>query len=113
MLRSIHKGQLCAFRCYAVDPNGDYKRPSTIESKLILDDRTKWFYNPWSFEVFLLNEDTIDDFLEETPISKEMTQKMVLHHQEQDEIKLQKEKEDKDKKRKEKRDVFWNNNRSH
>ena len=104
----IHKGQLCVFTGYAIDPNGDFKKPSTIESKLILDDRTKWFFNPWSFQVSLLNEDTIDDFVKEVPISKEMTQKMVLYHQEQDKIKLQKEKEDEDKKRKENREAFWN-----
>lgn len=73
----IHKGQLCVFRCYAVDPNGQYKLPSTVESMF---DRHKWFYAPFSFEVSLFNEDTIDDFVEETPISKEMTDKMVLYH---------------------------------
>lgn len=104
----IHKGQLCVFTGYAVDPNGNFKKPSTIESKLILDHRTKWFFNPWSFKVFLLNEDTVGDFVEGTPISKEMTEKMVLYHREQDEIKLQKEKDDEDKKRKENREAFWN-----
>ena len=77
MYDDIHKGQLCVFKGYAVDPNGQYKRPSTVESMF---DRHKWFYNPWSFEVSLLNRDTIDDFVEETPISKEMTGKMVRHH---------------------------------
>ena len=74
---NIHKGQLCVFTGYAVDPNGQYKRPSTVESMF---HRHKWFYNPWSFKVSLLNGDTIDDFVEETPISKEMTQKMVRYH---------------------------------
>ena len=37
----------------------------------------------------------------ETPISKEMTNEMVLHYQLQDKTKQQKEKTDKDKKRKE------------
>lgn len=74
---AIHKGQLCVFSGYAVDPNEQYKRPSTVESMF---DRHKWFYAPFSFEVPLFNEDTIDDFVEETPISKEMTDKMVLYH---------------------------------
>ena len=106
----IHKGQLCVFTGYAIDPNGDFKKPSTVESMF---DRHKWFFNPWSFKVSLLNEDTIDDFVEETPISKEMTQKMVLHHQEQDEIKLQKEKDDKEKNKKEKREAFVNKINAH
>ena len=46
-------------------------------------DRHKWFFNPWSFKVSLLDENTIDDFVEETPISKEMTDKMVLYHNSQ------------------------------
>ena len=77
---SIHKGQLCVFNGYAIDPNGDLKKPSTLEPKSMLDHRTQWYFNPWSFKVSLLNEDTIDDFVEKTPISKEMTQKMVLHY---------------------------------
>ena len=77
MLHSIHKGQLCVFRGYAIDPNGDCKKPSTVESMF---DRHEWFYNPWSFEVSLLNKDTIDDFVEETPISEEMAKKMVRYH---------------------------------
>ena len=77
MYDAIHKGQLCVFKGYAVDPNGQCKRPSTVESMF---DRHKWFYNPWSFKVSLLNRDTIDDFVEETPISKKMTDKMVLYH---------------------------------
>lgn len=77
MYHDIHKGQLCVFTGYAVDPNGQCKRPSTVESMF---DRHKWFYNPWSFKVSLLNRDTIDDFVEETPISKEMTDKMVRYH---------------------------------
>lgn len=32
------------------------------------------------FPYYLLNEDTIDDFVEEIPISKEMTDKMVRYH---------------------------------
>lgn len=80
MFHNIHKGQLCVFKGYAIDPNGEFKKPSTVESKLILDDRTKWFYNPWSFEVSLLNEDTIGDFVEGTPISEEMAKKMVRYH---------------------------------
>lgn len=97
--RSIHKGQLCVFTGYAIDPNGQCKRPSTVESMF---HRHKWFYHPFSFKVALLDENTIDDFVEETRISKEMTQKMVLYHREQDEIKLQKEKDDRNKKEKEK-----------
>ena len=82
----MHKGQLCIFRCYAIDPNGNPKKPSTIESMF---DRHKWFYSPWPFKFFLLNGDTIDDFVEETPISKEMADKMVLYHKKQrkDELK--------------------------
>ncbi len=76
----IHKGQLCVFRGYAVDPNGNCKKPSTVESMF---DRHKWFLNPWSFKVSLFNGATIDDFVEETPISKEMTDKMVLFHKNQ------------------------------
>ena len=67
---NIHKEQLCVFRGYALDPNGQYKRPSTVES---LFDRHKWFYNPFSFQIELLDQNTIDDFVEETPISKKMT----------------------------------------
>ena len=96
---NIHKGQLCVFTGYAIDPNGDFKKPSTVESMF---HRHKWFFNPWSFQTSLLNEDTIDNFVEGTPISKEMTDKMVRHYQEQDKIKLQKEKDDKSKNRKEK-----------
>lgn len=110
---NIHRGQLCVFTGYAIDPNGECKLPSTIESKLIFDDRTKWFYNPWSFKVSLFNEDTIDDLVEEIPISKEMTHKMVLYHQEQDKIKQQKEKDDKDKKKKEDWETFWNKVNAH
>ena len=95
----MHKGQLCIFRGYAIDPNGQGKRPSTIESMF---DRHKWFYSPWSFKFFLLSGDTIDDFVEETPISKEMTNQMVLYHQEQDKAKQQKEKDDKQQNKKEK-----------
>ncbi len=81
MYDAIHKGQLCVFSGYAVDPNEQYKRPSTVESMF---DRHKWFYNPWSFKVSLLNRDTIDDFVGGgTPISKEMTDKMVLYHKKQ------------------------------
>lgn len=98
---NIHKGQLCVFIGYAVDPNGQYKRPSTVESMF---DRHKWFYNPWSFRVSLLNGDTIDDFVEETPISKEMTDKMVLYHKKQYEDreaeKIQKQNQEKKDKRK-------------
>ena len=107
---NIHKGQLCVFRGYAIDPNGQCKRPSTIESMF---DRHKWFYNPFTFKVAPLDENTIDDFVEETPISKKMTQKMVLYHQDQDKIKLQKEKNDKEKNRKEKRAAFWNKINGH
>ena len=106
----IHKGQLCFFRCYAIDPNGRCQRPSTVESKF---DEHKWYYHPFSFEVKPLDANTIDDFVEETPISKEMTDKMVLHHREQDEIKRQKEEEDKQKKSQEARDVFFGNINAH
>ena len=75
--KEIHKGQLCVFKCYAVDPNGNPKLPSTVESMF---DRHKWYYHPFLFEVQPLDEDTIDDFVEETPISKEMTDKMVRYH---------------------------------
>lgn len=77
MYRNIHKGQLCFFRGYAIGPNGECKRPSTVESMF---DRHKWLYNPFSFEVKPLDKNTIDDFVEETPISKKMTQKMVRYH---------------------------------
>ena len=110
MYHNIHKGQLCFFTGYAVDPNGECKRPSTVESMF---DRHKWLYNPFTFEVKPLDENTIDDFVKETPISKEMTQKMVLYHQEQDEIKLKKEKEEEEEKRKEKREAFWNKINGH
>ena len=50
---NIHKGQLCVFRCYAVDPNGECKRPSTVESMF---DRHTWFYNPFTFKVKPLDE---------------------------------------------------------
>ena len=106
----IHKGQLCIFRGYAIDPNGQCKRPSTIESMF---DRHKWFYSPWSFKFFLLNGDTIDDFVEETPISKEMADKMVLYHQSQDKLKQQKEKDDKKKNEKERREAFLNKINAH
>ena len=71
-------------------------------------DRHKWFYSPWSFKVSLLDENTVDDLVEEIPISKEMAHKMVLYHQKQDKIKEQKEKDHKDKIKKENRDAFWN-----
>lgn len=75
--KEIHKGQLCIFTGYAVDPNGNPKRPSTVESMF---ERHNWYYDPFSFEVKPLDENTIDDFVKETPISKEMTDKMVRHH---------------------------------
>ena len=106
----IHKGQLCYFTAYAVDPKGDPTLPSIVESMF---DRHKWFYNPFSFEVELLDQDTIDDFVAETPISKEMTDKMVLHHKEQAEIKRQKEEEDKKKKKDEKRAAVVNKITAH
>ena len=71
----IHKGQLCVFKGYAVDPNGDFKKPSTVESMF---DRHKWFFNPWSFKVSLLDEDTINDFVQEVPIPKLTTDKIIL-----------------------------------
>ena len=73
----IHKGQLCIFTGYAVDPNGNPKRPSTVESMF---ERHNWYYHPFSFKVKPLDKNTIDDFVKETPISKEMTDKMVRHH---------------------------------
>ena len=107
----IHKGQLCVFRGYAVDPNGQYKRPSTVES---IFDRHKWFYNPFSFQIELLDQNTIDDFVGgETPISKEMTDKMVRYHQEQDKAKKKKEEDANKTNRKEKRDAFWNKITAH
>ena len=102
---NIHKGQLCVFTGYAIDPNGNLKKPSTVDTKF---HRHKWFFNPWSFQVSLLNENTIDDFVEGTPISKEMTQKMVLYHQKQDEIKRQTEIDDQKTITKEKRETFLN-----
>ena len=110
MCHNIHKGQLCVFRCYAIDPNGQCKRPSTIESMF---DRHKWFYNPFSFQVAPLDENTIDDFVEETPISKEMTNKMVLYHQKQDKIKEQKEEDDKREKNRVKRKTRINKIQDH
>ena len=107
----IHKGQLCVFRGYAVDPNGQYKRPSTVES---IFDRHKWFYNPFSFQIELLDQNTIDDFVGGgTPISKEMTDKMVRYHQEQDKTKQQKEEDDKKQNKKEKREAFLNKINDH
>ena len=73
--RAIHKGQLCVFTGYAVDPNGNFKKPSTVESMF---DRHKWFFNPWSFKVSLLDENTIDDFVQEVPIPKLTTDKIIL-----------------------------------
>ena len=87
----IHKGQLCVFRGYAVDPNGDFKKPSTVESMF---DRHKWFFNPWSFKVSLLDENTVDDFVEETPISKEMTNQMVRYHDLEDKARRQAERKE-------------------
>lgn len=108
--REIHKGQLCVFIGYAVDPNRQPKRPSTVES---MRDRHEWLYDPFSFDVAPLDENTIDDFVEETPISKEMTNKMVLYHQEQDRVRQQKEDDDKKKKKKEKVEVFFGNINAH
>ena len=76
--RNMHKGQLCVFWGYAIDPNGNPKKPSTVESMF---DRHKWFYSPWSFEVSLLDESTIDDFVGGgTPISEKMTNQMIGYH---------------------------------
>ena len=110
MYHKIHKGQFCSFICYAIDRNGNFKKPSTVESMF---DKHKWYFAPFSFQVELLGENTIDDFVEETPISKEMTQKMVLYHQGQDEIKRQKKIEDQKKIKKEKREAFWNKINGH
>ena len=86
----IHKGQLCVFTGYAIDPNGDFKKPSTIESKLILDDRTKWFFNPWSFKVSLLDENTIDGLVKEILPSREcLEESLERHDAADDELKRQ------------------------
>ena len=98
-LYKLHKGQSCSFFGYAIDRNKRPMHPSTVESSF---NKHEWFYNPFSFQIELLDENTIDDFVEETPISKEMTDKMVLYYKEQDKIKQQKEKEDKRKNGKEK-----------
>lgn len=98
-LHKLHKGQSCSFYGYAIDRNDRPMHPSTVESSF---SKHKWFYNPFTFEVTLLDENTIDDFVEEIPISKEMTDKMVLYHQKQDEAKQQKEDDDKKKNKKEK-----------
>ena len=84
--------------------------PSTVESSF---HKHTWFYNPFTFNVAPLDENTIDDFVEEIPISKEMTDKMVLYHQEQDKIKLQKKKDDKKKNKKEKREALFGNINAH
>ena len=104
-LRNLHKGQSCSFLGYAIDRNDRPMHPSTVESSF---NKYHWFYNPFSFQIEPLDENTIDDFVEGTPISKEMTNKMVRHHQEQDILKQQKEKDHEDKIKKENRDAFWN-----
>ena len=98
-LDKLHKGQSCSFLGYAIDRNKRPMHPSTVESSF---HKYEWFYNPFSFQIKLLDENTIDDFVEETPISKEMADKMVLYHQEQDKAKQQKEKDDKQQNKKEK-----------
>ena len=108
--KEIHKGQLCFFSCYAIDPNGRCQLPKTVTS--MFDDH-KWYYDPFSFEVKPLDANTIDDFVKETPISKEMTDKMVLYHRKQAEIKQQKEEEEKTKVRKANRETFWKNINAH
>ena len=83
----IHKGQLCVFRGYAVDPNGDFKKPSTVESMF---DRHKWFYNPWSFKVSLLDENTIDGLVKEILPSREcLEESLERHDAADDELKRQ------------------------
>ena len=109
-LRNLHKGQSCSFLGYAIDRNDRPMHPSTVESSF---HKYHWFYNPFTFEVVPLDENTIDDFVEETPISKEMTDKMVRYHQEQDKAKQQKEKDDEKKKEKEKREAFLNKINAH
>ena len=76
-------------------------------------DRHKWFYNPFDFSVARLDQNTIDNFVEETPISKEMTNKMVLYHQEQEKVRQQKKKENEKKKKDEKRDAVVNKRIDH
>ena len=44
------KGNCVFLDVMPVDPNGQYKLPSTVESMF---DRHKWFYAPFSFEVSL------------------------------------------------------------
>ena len=92
-LNKLHKGQSCSFQGYAIDRNKRPMHPSTVESSF---NKHEWFYNPFSFEVVPLDENTIDDFVEETPISKEMTDKMVRYHQEQQQ-RLQREREAEEK----------------
>ena len=75
--KEIYKGQLCFFRGYTIDPKGDLTLPSMVESMF---DRYRWYYDPFSFDVEPLDQNTIDDFVAEIPISKEMTDKMVRHH---------------------------------
>ena len=109
-MKKLHKGQSCSFLGYAIDRNKRPMHPSTVESSF---NKHEWFYNPFSFEVVPLDENTIDDFVEETPISKEMTNKMVLYHQSQDKLKQQKEKDDKKKNKKERREAFLNKINAH
>ena len=109
-LNKLYKGQSCSFYGYAIDRNKRPMHPSTVESSF---NKYEWFYNPFTFEVTPLDENTIDDFVKETPISKEMTEKMVLYHQEQDQLKQQKERDDKKKNDKEKREAFLNKINGH
>ena len=81
----LHKGQSCSFLGYAIDRNDRPMHPSTVESSF---NKYKWFYNPFTFEVVPLDQNTIDDFVEETPISKGMAKKMVRYHKDQRNDKL-------------------------
>ncbi|MCG9129685.1 hypothetical protein JT359_19010 [Candidatus Poribacteria bacterium] len=109
-LRQLHKGQACSFSGYAIDRNNRPMHPTTVESSF---HKYTWFYNPFTFDIEPLDENTIDDFVKGTPISKEMTNKMVLYHQKEDKIKLRRKKMIKRKNAKEKREVLFGNINNH
>ena len=68
--------------------------PKRVLDKIILDHIQEYQHST-------TNGLNIDALVAETPISKEMTKEMIIHYQEQDQLKQQKEKTDKNKERKE------------
>lgn len=77
----FHTGQPCHFAGYAIDGNNRLHKPSTIHRDF---EKYIWVYNPFTFRISPLDENTIDNLVEKIPISKQMTKKMLSYHNSKD-----------------------------